>query len=308
MTPSVDKPVPFVSLSGAALQKLEDHFAAPIDALATPWPLWNDACHGIGGRKGIALGWHVLVAGASGGAKTFTALNLARAAVEQRRTVALYSLEMDWTEVGARWLPLVSEEPAWRLEPGPMFSREHFRAARDEVNCHEADLIMNQQPIRTLDQIVTAVRRNADAGIKIHIIDYLQLAWVRDADSMFQRITEVSHEVRALAKELKLVTIGLSQLNRAGNTEESPRKESMAGSSSLENDADQVVLLDHTKRKPVVNPFGKPIGWFGWAELAKNRHGPQARIPIAFNSDTFRIRQRNDDEIDADEMPKRGAR
>lgn len=300
-----EKPIPFVSLSGGTLQALEEEFAAPIDAVPTPWPMWNDACHGLGGRKGIARGWHVLVAGASGGAKSFTALNFAKSAIDHGERVALYSLEMGWMEIGARWAPLVSGEPSWRLEPGSHFSREHFREARSKVDLATADLITNKLPIRNLDQIAAAVRVNAAAGIVVHIVDYLQLAWTREADTMFARVSEVSHEVRALAQELGLVSISLSQLNRAGNTEDSPRKEAMAGSSSLENDADQVLLLDHTKRKPVLNSQGKSLGWFGWAELAKNRHGPQARIPIAFSSDTFRIRQRDEDEVDDDERPKK---
>jgi replicative DNA helicase len=294
--------IPFVSLTGPTLERLEDLFARPVDAVPTPWPLWNAACQGMGGKVGLSRGWHVLVAGASGGAKTFTALNLCHAAVLHGEKVAMYSLEMDWTEVGARWMAIASGEPAWKLGPGAHFSRSAFRAAAERVNEARGSMLVNQHPIRTLREIVTAVRRNAEDGATVHVVDYLQLAWVNDASSMYERISEVSHEVRALAKELRLVSIGLSQLNRAGNGEESPRKEAMAGSSSLENDADQVLLLDHTKRRPVDNEMGKRIGWFGWAMLDKNRHGPQEKIPIAFSFDTFRMRERDADEIDAEEL------
>ena len=296
------KPIPFLSLTGRTLERLEESFAAPVSAVPTPFPVWNDACQGLGGKVGIARGWHILVAGASGGSKTFTALNIMRSAVENGERVAMYSLEMDWTEVAARWIPMVSGEPAWKLAPGKHFSREVFRTASGKVNAARGDLFVNEHPIRTLAEILGAMRRNANEGATVHVVDYLQLAWVHNADGMYNRISEVSHEVRALAKELKFVSVGLSQLNRAGNGSESPRKEAMAGSSSLENDADQVLLLDHTKRTPINNPEGRNLGWFGWIMLDKNRHGPQAKIPVAFSADTFRIRERMDDEIRAHEL------
>jgi replicative DNA helicase len=295
---------PFVTLAGAPLEVIEDLFALPVQAIPTPFATWSSACLGIGGGEGLALGWHVLIAGASGGAKTFTAINLACHAVKQGERVAIYSLEMDHTEIAARYLPMLSGVDAYRIAPGKHFSRDHFERARERVDLARGTLSTNAEPLRSMDEILDAMHAQAEAGCRLHIIDYLQLAWVRDARTIFDRISEVSHEVRALAKARKVVTVGLSQLNRAGNTTEAPRKEAMSGSSSLENDADQVLLLDHSRRRDVSNEEGRPLGWFGWLTLAKNRHGPAADIPVAFNRDTFAMRERDPDEIDPEEVKR----
>ena len=69
------------------------------------------------------------------------------------------------------------------------------------------------------------------------------------------------------------------------------------GGSPLENDSDQTLLLDHSRKEPVFNREGRARGWIGWAILDKNRHGPELDIPLRFDGDNLRIRQRLDDEI-----------
>lgn len=290
-------------LRGQTLEALEERFAKPIRVVRTPWPLWNEACGGTGGGEGIAFGWHILVAGGSGVSKTFTALNIAAEAAMAGEVVTFHSLEMSQDEVTARLLPMISALPAWKMAPGKNFDRSVFREASGAMNGMRGRIHTNEHDIRTLRDVVTGIRRTfEEQRSRVHIIDYLQLAWTDDAESMYKRITEVSHEVRALARELKIVTIGLSQINRAGNSKEKPTKEAMIGSSSLENDADQVVMLDHTRRRPFQTSSGRH-GWYGWMELAKNRHGRgSVEIPTAFESETFRMRQRRPDEVQADEM------
>lgn len=167
-------------------------------------------------------------------------------------------------------------------------------------------LIANQEPMYRLSDLVRGIERAHDEhGSRVHIVDYLQLAWTGEAASIYDRVTEVSHAVRAAAKRLRIVTVGLSQLNRETSKAkgEQPGKEGMIGGSSLENDADQVLLLDHSRRRDVFLADGRPRGWIGWANLDKNRHGPAAEIPLRFDPDTFRIRQRLADEIRDDELP-----
>jgi replicative DNA helicase len=140
-------------------------------------------------------------------------------------------------------------------------------------------------------------------GCRMHVIDYMQLAWTGDAATRYDRITEISHAVRATAKRLRVVTVALSQMNRDGiKTPGKPQKESMDGGGSLEQDADQVLLMDHSRKKPAINAEGRNRGWIGWMILDKNRHGEEPEIPVRFHSETFRIRERLPDEIGADEM------
>jgi replicative DNA helicase len=287
-------------MNGAALAALKERLLAPVQAVPTPWPTWNQACKGWGGEVGLARGWHVLIAGMSGGAKTFSALNLAAAALRHGETVTFHSLEMGWDELAARVLAIVSGEPAYRLGPGKHFSPERFDAAHEKMDEVRGALVVNEDPMYRLGDLVRGMERCVEEhGSRVQIVDYLQLAWTGDAATMYDRVTEVSHAVRAAAKKLGITTIGLSQLNRETSKAkgERPSKEGMIGGSSLENDADQVLLLDHSRRSDVFSPEGRPRGWTGWLNLDKNRHGPNAEVPIRFDPDTFRIRERMPDEI-----------
>lgn len=92
-----ERVIKYRAMNGEALDELKERLQSPIEAVPTPWPAWNQACKGWGGEVGLALGWHTLIAGRSGGAKTFTALNLAAAAIHHGETVTFHSLEMSWT-------------------------------------------------------------------------------------------------------------------------------------------------------------------------------------------------------------------
>jgi replicative DNA helicase len=109
---------------------------------------------------------------------------------------------------------------------------------------------------------------------------------------MLDRITEVSMVVRGLAKDLGVTTIGMSQLNReTSKAPETPRKEGLMGGSPLENDAEQVLLLDHSRIERVLH------GIRSWAVLDKNRHGEVVEIPTFLNTATLELRERLPDEI-----------
>ena len=126
------------------------------------------------------------------------------------------------------------------------------------------------------------------------ITDYLQLAWAGNAQSMFDRITEVSHVVRGAAEEFGLVSIGVSQFNRQTSTSgEKPTIQGVAGGSSLENDSNQVVLLDHTTYKQT----GKTTAIMK-LDLAKNRHGPIGTIPVMWNYRNLRATECDEREFE----------
>lgn len=306
-----ERAIRYTAMNGPALAALKERLLAPVQAIPTPWSTWNQACKGWGGEVGLALGWHVLIAGKSGGAKTFAALNLAASAIRHGEQVTFHSLEMGWDELAARVLAIVSGEAAYRLGPGKHFSPERFDAAHEKMDEVRGGLIVNEDPMYRLRDLVAGIERtHEEFGSRVHLVDYLQLAWTGDAATMYDRVTEVSHAVRAVAKRLKVTTIGLSQLNRETSKAKAdrPSKEGMIGGSSLENDADQVLLLDHSRRTDLFAPDGRPRGWSGWLNLDKNRHGPSAEIPIRFDPDTFRIRERMPDEIYDEEVRTEGRR
>ena len=291
--------VSYRSVNGPALDALKRRQMAPVQAVPTPFAEWSNVCMGRGGYIGWAHGWHVLVAGISGFGKTYIAVNAAAAAIKAGEGVAFHTLEMDWDELAIRVLANVSGRPAYRLSPGKHFAPEVFDEAHGIMDETRGTLHMNDEPMYKLSDILDGIRRMTEQhGARLHIIDYLQLAWTGDAATQYDRITEVSHAVRQIAKELRVVTLCLSQFNReTSKLKERPRKEGMIGGSALENDSDQTLLLDHSRRTPILSQTGRSRGWIGWANLDKNRHGPEVDIPIHFDADTGRIRQRMPDEI-----------
>lgn len=283
---------------GAALEALGERNARPVRAIPTPFGSWSHNCMGRGGQIGLAHGWHVLAAGPTGMGKTFLAVNVAAAAVAAGEAVTFHSLEMDWDEITTRALSIVSGVPSYRLSPGKYYSAGAFEMAAEKMNMARGQLIPNDEPLFKLSDLLDGIRRGYEQhGSRLHIVDYLQLAWTAH-ESQREQITEVSHRVRQLAKELGVVTFCLSQLNRSATTsDEKPRKENMIGGSALENDSDQVLLLDRSRQKFVIGADGQKKGWIGWLMLDKNRHGPSTEIPIRYDADTGRIRERLADEI-----------
>lgn len=298
--------IEYRQVAGPALVALEERNAAKVRAVPTPFEELNRNCMGRGGQVGLAHGWHVLAAGRSGQGKTFLAANIASKAIETAEGVCFHSLEMDFDELATRIMAIAAHEPAYLLNPGRNFSREAFRRARERMDAMRGSLFVNREPMHRLEDLLAGMRRNFEEhGARLHVVDYLQLAWTGDAGSMFDRITEVSHAVRQLAKELQIVTFCLSQFNRATSSlrNERPQKEGMVGGSALENDADMVLLLDHSRRRIYRDTRGYVQGSDSWLLLDKNRHGPSGvDIPIRFAADTGIIRERLPDEIHDEEV------
>ena len=124
-------------------------------------------------------------------------------------------------------------------------------------------------------------------------MDYLQLATSRNAESLFREVSDISSRIREFAQRMEVVTISLSQLNRqtSGDRFNSPAAQGLIGSSSLENDSDQVLLLDHSRYE---RGDGRSAKTF--ALLAKNRHGGQGEIPIEWDYRSLRVREALPDE------------
>lgn len=137
------------------------------------------------------------------------------------------------------------------------------------------------------------MERFSAEGAVLFIIDFLQLAWGGvDHEHMTDRITEVSHAVRGAAQRLRVTSLALSQFNReaAKESKKSPTIFGLFGGSSLEQAADQVVLLDHTNYKE----SGPGMATQDMI-LAKNRHGGQGRIPIIWDYSNLQVREEIED-------------
>ena len=261
----------------------------PLSVVGTPWDSWNRVCLGAGGGEGLAHGWHVIVGAKSGSGKSLLAMNMAASAVRNGEDVCLISLEMSQSENLSRLLSIYTGESDMSLGHGQKFDAEKWDASAMELFEAGGSIRINDSPIANLAQITDAIERHVDDGCRTFIIDYLQLAWVRNAETMLQQITEVSHGIRGLAQKHEVVTIGLSQINRQMSYSGSIRKEGLLGGSSLENDADQVVLVTGMDRQDA--------GYQVTLELDKNRHGPGIEWDVFLNTRNLRMTEMLPDEL-----------
>lgn len=293
-TPAGDRPpVPFDRLTGRVLENLAAAKGQEIDVVPTPLPLWNRSCKGRGGGEGLARGWNIIIAGNTGSGKSLAALNVAACAIGNGERVGILSLEMDLEEIATRSIAIVTRTAAELLEPGRHYDIETHRTANGEMDRIYAEkggaIFVNRDEINRIEDIEAGFRYLVSVhGCRTIITDYLQLAWVKNARSMLEAIQEVSHVIRGLSKSLKVVSLALSQFNRetSNNREVSPTPQGLMGGSPLENDAAQVLLLDHSRYERTLNGATTNL------ILAKNRHGPAADIGLAWDYRTLTMTER----------------
>jgi replicative DNA helicase len=291
----IDREQPeFIELSSDKLDELLILKQQPIEAIPTPLAKWNVRCRDFGGGIGLAKGWHVTIGGNTGHGKSLLALNLARTATEYAQNVGFVSLEMSWPELATRYMAIVSGERVSRLEPGQgLDAYAHQRASKAVQRVtekHGGRLITNERQISKLDDVEAAISYLVEyEGCRMVIVDYMQLVRVAGSRDLLDAVTAISGSVRWSAKNHKIVTVGLSQLNREASKdyENEPTPQSLMGGSPIENDSDQVLLIDHTSyaKHATANVASQKL------LLGKNRHGPVGPIECQWNYNNLRIVQ-----------------
>ena len=149
-------------------------------------------------------------------------------------------------------------------------------------------MFCNDLPLFELKDIDAAFRALVEERCTMIITDYMQLAWIGDAESLLRQVTEVSHRLRHLSRTLNVVSVGVSQLNRdTAKGENKPVSQGLYGGGPLENDADQVLIFDHTtfKQETIATAEVDLL-------ITKNRHGPTGSIACTWNYDCLRLVQR----------------
>ena len=217
--------------------------------------------------------------------KTALALNIARnAAVEANIPVAIFSLEMSKEQLSLRMLCSEARIDSSRLRGG-FFSMEDWHRLTDAAGLlSECPIYIDDSASLTAMDIRAKSRRlKMDKNIGLIIIDYLQLMQGRvGAERRDLEISEISRALKALAKELDLPVMALSQLNRMleQRTDKRPRLSDLRESGALEQDADVVAFIyrDEVYNKEEDNPNR------GKAEilLSKQRNGPTGDVNLAF--------------------------
>jgi len=230
--------------------------------------------------------------------KTALALNIARnAAIDANTPVAVFSIEMSKEQLSMRLLCAEARIDSSRLRSG-FFSREDWVSLTNAAEVlSDADIYIDDSPDLTAMSIRAKARRlKMDKNLGLVIIDYLQLMKGRSsAERRDLEISEISRGLKALAKELDIPVLALSQLNRKleERHDKRPQLSDLRESGALEQDADVVAFIyrDEVYNKDENNPNK------GIAELLlkKQRNGPTGEVKLAFISTYTRFEDLADD-------------
>jgi replicative DNA helicase len=218
--------------------------------------------------------------------KTSLALDIARnAAVRHQVPVGIFSLEMSSEQLVDRMLSAESYVNSWKLRTGGVNTEEDFARIRDALeSLSKAPIYIDDTPgVNILGMRAVARRLKRERGIGLIIVDYLQLmspTSTKSSDSMVQQVTEISRSLKALAREIEVPVLALSQLSRAVEQRGGkPRLSDLRDSGSIEQDAD-VVMFIHREDKRDPNSERTNI-----AEILveKHRNGPTGHTELYFD-------------------------
>ena len=214
--------------------------------------------------------------------------------------VGFYSLEMSAEQLAARILSEAAEVPSEQIRRGDMTETE-FRRFVDAAKSLEAcPLYIDDTPALPISQLAARARRlKRTHGLDVLIIDYLQLVkGTGKGDNRVNEISEISQGLKAIAKELDIPVIALSQLSRQVESREDkrPQLSDLRESGSIEQDADVVMFVFREeyykeREKPGEHELEKMAAWqeemerlHGRAEviIGKQRHGPIGTVELSF--------------------------
>lgn len=227
----------------------------------------------------------IIVAGRPSMGKTTFALNIAQhAAIEAGITAAIFSLEMAKEQLALRMLCSEAKIDAHRLRGGFLSESDWPKLTRAAGKLSEAPIFIDDTPaISVLEMRAKARRLKAEHNLGLIVVDYLQLMRGRtDSETREQEISDISRSLKALAKELNIPVIALSQLNRRVEErgDKRPQLADLRESGAIEQDADVIIFLyrDEVYNRSEDNPNK------GKAEIiiGKQRNGPTDKFELAF--------------------------
>ena len=221
--------------------------------------------------------------------KTALALNIATNAAKLGATVAIFSLEMSKGQIAERLMSTLSGVNSQNMKTGNLTDEE----MRDLINAVEdiagLRLHIDDTPGISLLEMRSKLRRLAhETGLDLIVIDYIQLMQGGRAENRQQEISEISRSLKALAREMDVPILALSQLSRSVElrADKKPQLSDLRESGSLEQDADIVMFLYRDEYYNRDDETNKNI-----AELiiAKNRNGPTTSIGLQFTKEIMRF-------------------
>lgn len=254
-----------------------------LGGLGTGFPKLDNILSGLRHSDFIVIGARPSIG------KTSFALDIARhIATKENQPVGVFSLEMSKDQILDRLIAAESGIPLWQLRTGKISDDNDLQLLQLGLDkLAGAPIFIDDSPSPNILQIRSMARRlQSEHGLSAVFVDYLQLIQPRtNSDNMVQQITEISRNLKTLARELNVPVIALSQLSR--NVEQRdvkvPRLADLRESGSIEQDADIVMFL-YRKDRDKMNPSPEDANT-AQIIVAKHRNGPLGVIELKFDQE-----------------------
>jgi len=277
---------PIRSLLSAALDRVDELYRSnsSITGVATGFEDFDEM------TAGLQQSDLIIVAGRPSMGKTAYAINIAEhAAIKGKKSVAIFSMEMPGEQLAMRMLGSLSRIDQQKIRTGRLAEDDWPRLTATLTMMQDAKMFIDDTPALTPAEIRSRCRRiKREHELDLVIVDYLQLMQLPDSNE--NRATElsgISRGLKALAKELGVPVIALSQLNRSLESRDNkrPRMSDLRESGAIEQDADVIVFI---YRDEVYNEDSAEKGK---AEIiiAKQRNGPIGECFLTFRGQYTRF-------------------
>jgi len=286
------------SVFSISQQHVKRDFIQIRDALAQSFDRLDELQKTSGKLRGVPTGFRdldqklaglqnsnlIIFAARPGMGKTSFALNIAQhAAVVAGIPVGIFSLEMSQEELVDRLLVGQADIDAWKLKTGRLDEKDFDKLSHAMGQLAEAPLFIDDTPGLSISEMRTKARRlQSEHGLKMLVVDYLQLMRGRNLDNRVQEVSEISQSLKNLARELKIPVLALSQLSRAVESRgiKKPQLADLRESGAIEQDADVVMFI---YREDSENFESVKL------DIQKHRNGPTGEIDLIFRGDRLKF-------------------
>jgi replicative DNA helicase len=231
--------------------------------------------------------------------KTTLALNMAEyAAIKTRKAVAVFSMEMSASQLALRLISSVGRINATRLRTGQLEDEDWSRVTSAIRMLREVKVFIDDTPALSPVALAAKARRlKREHDLGLIVIDYLQLMQVPgNSENRATEISEISRSLKALAKELHVPVIALSQLNRSleTRTDKRPVMADLRESGAIEQDADVIVFI---YRDDYYNKENSPDKGLAEIIIGKQRNGPTGSVKLKFFGEYTRFDNLSHDSV-----------
>lgn len=283
---------------------IKQYFTSIRDALSTSFDRIDEIHKHKGKLRGVATGFEgldnllsglqasdlIIIASRPSMGKSSLVLNIAaNAAIHTKTPVGIFSLEMSKDQIVDRFLCSVSGVDSWKLRTGNLSDDDFPKINYAMGILSEAPIYIDDSGLINVMEIRTKARRlQSEAGLGLLIVDYLQLMESKGyVESRVQEISQISRQLKALARELNMPILAVSQLSRAveARPDHRPQLADLRESGSIEQDADVVIFIyredyysKDSSRKNIADIL-----------IRKHRNGPTGDMELYFKSECMKF-------------------